>query len=181
MENIAINNLTMMNVKGYAIYLTTGRRDRTPGVTTSSRMRNIMISHVIADAVDKTSGIQIMGQPGHPIRGVRLDDIRLISNGGGTRADAARQPKELGAGYPEPDRLGVMPAYGVFARHVQDLELDNFHVSFRTNDERPAADFTDIQGLQLDNFQSQTASGVPAARFQDVRGKTIVNSPSLTH
>jgi hypothetical protein len=37
MENITINNLTMMDVPDYAIYITTGKRNRTPGVTTNSR------------------------------------------------------------------------------------------------------------------------------------------------
>ena len=37
MENITINNLTMMDVPDYAIYITTGKRNRTPGVTTTSR------------------------------------------------------------------------------------------------------------------------------------------------
>ncbi|HEX7571253.1 MAG TPA: glycoside hydrolase family 28 protein, partial [Verrucomicrobiae bacterium] len=73
LDNITINNLTMMDVRGYAIYITTGKRNRTPGVTTNSRMRNILISNVIADGVDKMSGIQIMGLPEQPIEGVRLD------------------------------------------------------------------------------------------------------------
>jgi len=29
-------------------------------------------------------------------------------------------PKEPGTGYPEASRIGVMPAYGLFARHVRD-------------------------------------------------------------
>lgn len=182
MENITINNLTMMDVPDYAIYITTGSRNRTPGVTTTSRMKNILISNVIADGVGKMSGIQVMGLPEQPIEGVRLENIRLTSNGGGTAEDAARTPKELGAGYPEPRRLGVMPAYGIFARHVKDLELANINVNFATNDLRPAAAFADVQGLEIDNFRPQLAPGVKAAEFaNDVSGITIRNSPALPH
>lgn len=180
MENITVNNLTMMNVQHYAIYLTTGKRNRTPGVTTRSRMRNILISNVIADGVDKMSGIQIMGLPEQLIEGVRLDNIRLTSKGGGTKADAAIQPRELGAGYPEPSGIGTLPAYGIFARHVRDLELANIHVNFLTNDFRPAAVFADVHGLEIDNFKPQVAVGVPPAVFADnVGGLTIRNSPKL--
>ena len=49
MENITINNLTMMDVIAYPIYITTGKRNRGPDVTTPSRIRNIFISNVIAD------------------------------------------------------------------------------------------------------------------------------------
>jgi len=180
LENFAINNLTMMDLRSYAIYLTTGKRNRTPNLTTHSRMRNILISNVIADGVDKMSGIQIMGLPEQPIEGVRLENIRLISRGGGTTNDAAIKPKELGTGYPEPGMMGTLPAYGIFARHVKNLELANIHLNFQTNDFRPAAMFANIDGLEIDNLKAQVAQGVRAAVFaEDVRGLTIRNSPAL--
>jgi hypothetical protein len=180
MENITIQNLSMMNVPDYAIYITTGKRNRTPGVTTASRARNILISNVIADGVGKMGGIQIMGLPGQPIEGVRIENVRLTSNGGGNEEDAARVPKELGTGYPEPGRLGTLPAYGVYARHVKGLELANISVNFLTNDLRSAASFVDIQGLEIDNFKPQLAPGVKAAVFaDDVKDVTIRNSPTV--
>jgi polygalacturonase len=180
LENIVVNNLTMMDVPDYAIYLTTGKRNRTPGVTTNSRMRNILISNVIADGVGKMSGIQIMGLPEQPIQGVRLENIRLTSNGGGTPQDADLHPKELGTGYPEPGKIGTLPAYGIFARHVKDLALANITVNFTTNDLRPGAAFADIDGLEIDNFKPQVAAGVKAAVFAaDVRGVAIRNSPAI--
>jgi len=179
MENITINNLTMMDVPDYAIYITTGKRNRTPGLTTSSRGRNILISNVIGDGVGRLGGIQIMGLPEQPVEGVRLENIRLTSNGGGTEKDAAANPKELGTGYPDPGRLGILPAYGVFARHVKDLELANITVDFTTNDFRPAMVCADVNGLEIDNFKGQTAAGVSPARFDGVTGLTIRNSPPL--
>ncbi|MDB6064825.1 MAG: exo-poly-alpha-D-galacturonosidase [Pedosphaera sp.] len=180
LENISINNLTMMDVHDYAIYVTTGKRNRTPHLTTTSRVRNILISNVIADGVGTMSGIQIMGLPEQPLEGIRLENIRLTSNGGGTKKDAAIVPKELGTGYPEPGGIGRLPAYGIFARHVRDLELANITVNFATNDLRPAAAFADIQGLEIDNFKPQVAGGVQAAVFADnVSGIIIRNSPAL--
>ena len=77
------------------------------------------------------SGIQVMGLPEQPIQGVRLENIRLKSQGGGTARDAAINPRELGAGHPEPNMIGVLPAYGIFARHVKGLELANLNLSFQ--------------------------------------------------
>jgi len=180
MENISINNLTMMDIADYPIYITTGERERGPDASAPSRMRNIFISNVIASGVDPASGIQITGTPGQPIEGVRLENIRLDFNGGGTAAQAKRVPPELGTGYPEPHRIGVMPAYGVFARHVRDLELANIKLSFASEDLRPAMVCSDVDGLEVDNFQAQVASGVPAATLSDnVRGITVRNSPVL--
>jgi polygalacturonase len=214
MDNITINNLTMMDVRDCAIYITTGKRNRTPGlrraeasaasseisggagvgsasqqsasatqagVTTNSRMRNILISNVIADGVDRLSGIQIMGLPEQPLEGIRLENIRLTSSGGGSARDAALHPAELGTGYPDPNRLGTMPAYGIFARHVRDLELANLHVDFRTDDLRPPIQCADVDGLDIDNFKAKLAAGVPSAVLaDDVRGIAIRNSPVLS-
>ncbi len=179
MENITLNNLSMMDVAGYPIYITTGRRNRGPNVTAPSRARNILISNVTATGIEPMSGIQITGLPGQPIEGVRLENIRLGFNGGGTQENAERVPPELGTGYPEPSRIGVMPAYGVFARHVRGLELANLTLSFEREDLRPAMVCVDVDGLEVDNFKAQLAPGVPAARFEDVKGITIRNSPVL--
>ena len=178
MENISINNITMMDVNSYPIYITTGKRNRGPDVTAPGRIRNIFISNVIATGVDRASGIQITGLAEQPVEGVRLENIRLVFNGGGTKQDADRVPPELGTAYPEP--RGVMPAYGLFARHVRDLELANVSVSFAQDDFRPAIECADVDGLEIDNFKAQLAPGVPAAVLADnVRGITIRNSPVL--
>jgi polygalacturonase len=179
MENITINNITMMDVVSYPIYITTGKRNRGPNVTSPGRVRNILISNVIATGVERMSGIQITGIPELPIEGVRLENIRLVFNGGGTRENAMRVPPEPGAGYPEPGRIGIMPAYGVFARHVRDLELANIRVSFEHDDLRPAMVCVDVDGLEIDNFKAQLAAGVPAARFDSVKRLTVRNSPVL--
>ncbi len=180
LENITVNNLSMTEVYDYAIYLTTGKRNRAPDMKTHSQMKNILIANVIADGVEKMSGIQICGLPEQPIEGVRLENIRLISHGGGTEKDAAREPKELGSGYPEPNGLGTLPAYGIFARHVKDLELANLHLSFQANDLRPAMKFSDVDGLEIDNVKTQVADGVKPAEFAgDVKNLVIRNSPVL--
>ena len=177
LENITIDNISMMNVATYPIYITTGKRNRTPNLTTNSRMKNILISNVVATGVDRQSGIQIAGLPEQPIEGLRLENIRLIYNGGGTTNDAVQVPAELGTGYPEP--RGVMPAYGLFARHVKDLELANINVSFEKDDFRPAIECMDVNGLEIDNFKAQLADGVVASKFDNVTGLVIRNSPVL--
>jgi polygalacturonase len=179
MENITINNLTMMDVAQYPIYITTGERQRGPAVATPSRLRNVLISNVIATGVDPMSGIQITGTAEQPIEGLRLENIRVYYQGGGTKAQAARALPELGRGYPEPGKLGVTPAYGLFVRHVRDLELANFRLGFDQPDLRPAMICADVDGLMIDNFKAQVADGVPVAGYEQVRDLVVRNSPAL--
>jgi len=170
----------MIDVIDYAIYITTGKRNRTPNLAGSNRARNILISNVIADGVSKMSGIQIMGLPEQPIEGVRIENVRLVSNGGGMSEDAAINPRGLAGGYPEPSKIGTLPAYGIYARHVRGLELANIRLAYQTYDARPAASFADIQGLELDNVRPQEPGAVPAAVIgTNVSGLDIRDSPAF--
>jgi Pectate lyase superfamily protein len=179
MENISISNISMMDVAEYPIYITLGRRNRGPEGTQVGTARNINISNIIGAGIEPMSGIQITGLPDHYVEGVRLDNIKLIFQGGGTKKDAQRIPPELDKDYPAPKRIGVMPAYGVFARHVRDLELANIRVGFEKEDLRPAMVCVDVDGLEIDNFKAQLADGVTAARFEDIKRLSIRNSPLL--
>ncbi len=98
MENITISNITMMDVAGYPIYVTTGKRNRGPAVKEPSRARNILISNVVASGIDAASGIQITGLPDHPVEGVRLENIRLQFKGGGTQRRASTRQRNWGRG-----------------------------------------------------------------------------------
>ena len=179
LENITVNNITMMDVAYYPIYITLGSRLRGPGLTQPGKVRNILISNVIATGIDPMSGIQITGVSGDPIEGVRLENIRLFFKGGGTKEDAGRSPREPGAGYPEPSLFGVMPAYGLFARHVRDLELANIRLGFEGNDLRPPVVCVDVDGLEIDNLKAKVAEGVTPARWENVSHLVIRNSPLL--
>jgi polygalacturonase len=179
LENVTINNLAMMDVARYPIYITLGRRNRGPAGTQVGKVRNILISNVIATGIEPMSGIQITGLPGYPIEGVRLENIRMLFDGGGARASARRVPPELDRGYPEPGKLGVMPSYGLFARHVRDLELGDIRFSFENEDLRPPLVCVDVDGLEIDDWKAQTASDVPAARFEQVKNLVVRNSPAL--
>ena len=91
-------------------------------------------------------------------------------------------PRNWAPAIPNPARLGTLPAYGIFARHVRDLELANIHLNFQHERSPSGRLFADIQGLEIDNFKPQVAAGVKAAVFaDDVSGLTIRNSPALDH
>jgi polygalacturonase len=143
LEDITVTNLSMVDVHNYAIYITTGTRNRGGDLKQPSTLRNISISNVIADHVDRASGIQIAGTKENPVQGIRLSNIKLMCNGGGTAQDT-REPAELGKGYPEPKGVS---AYGIFARHVSDLQLSDIDISLYTPDARAVAQFEDVSGL----------------------------------
>lgn len=72
-----------------------------------------------------------------------------------------------------------MPAFGVFVRHVRDLELADIRMSFEMAKQRPALIGTDNKGLQIDDFKAQVAENFPVARFEQAEGLVVRNSPAI--
>lgn len=179
-ENIEVSNLKMKNVRNYALYIVTGERNRTPNLTTVSTMKNVTISDIDAEGVDTMSGIQIFGMKDQPIENLALKNIRIQSKGGGTDADAGRNPKDLGTQYPDPSGKPKMPAYGIFARNVRGLSMENMDFSLEAPDQRPVAQFENIAGLKIAGLKGQVSEGVKFAKIgPDVSDVQITGSPDL--
>ena len=152
MENIVVSNLTMNHVHHYPIYITTGCRNRGPKENTAiSSAQDIQIMNVTADDCDSLSGIQITGMPGHPIKNVRLSNIQLRYRGG-MKQQPPRDYPELGTKYPEIAKfLGTCPAYGLFARHVDGLQLRDITIQLMAPDVRPCIITDDVKNLKMEN------------------------------
>ena len=143
MENIVVSNISMSHVHHYPIYITTGCRNRGPKERTEvSSARDIYINNVVADDCDSLAGIIITGMEDMPIRNVSLSNIRIQYRGGGKKV--TKPYREQGTNYPEPRWAGPTPAYGLFARHVDGLHLQNVEFELMRPDERPDIILEDI-------------------------------------
>ena len=89
------------------------------------------------------AGIIITGMEGEPIRNVSLSDIRIQYRGGGKKV--TKPYREQGTNYPEPRWAGPTPAYGLFARHVDGLQLRNVTFDLMRPDERPDIILEDVK------------------------------------
>ena len=90
----------------------------------------------------------------------------IIFPGGGTSADAARAIPELDRQYPTPFMFGVPPAYGLFARHVDDLTLNRVRFRLAAPDDRPVATCIDVAGADLSGLQGDPPCAPPSARSE---------------
>ena len=161
MENIVVDNITMNHVHHYPIYITTGCRNRGPKeVTEPSRGADIQISNVVANDCDSLCSIIVTGMPGEPLRNIALSNIRLQYRGGGKREHATKNYREQGTNYPEPKFAKETPAYGLYARHVDGLDVN--HVTFRLQrpDFRPAVVLDDVVNASLTDVKGPVEKGV---------------------
>jgi hypothetical protein len=180
-ENITVDNLSMDHVVEYPIFIRLGDRHRGSPTISEPVMKNIFISNVIATDVEKLAGIEILGLEDFPIEHVRLSNIRMTFNGHGREKDANRDVPELVDGYPEPSRFGVMPSFGLYARHVRDLQLSAVRLELTSRDRRPAMICEDVDGLQIDDTIAKMTRGVGPGWFYQVKNVVVRNSPQFAH
>ncbi|NDP19977.1 MAG: hypothetical protein GZ091_02685 [Paludibacter sp.] len=180
MENITITNLTMSDINGYPIYITLGERNRDPDTTAVPVGKNIIISNIVATMIDSLSGIHITGTPKYYLENIRISNVLFINNGRGAKELGDIDLPELGKGYPEVKRLkSATPSYGLYARHVKNLDISDVRVDYNIEDKRPAIACVDVDGLEIDNFKARVAVGTKAGIFQSVKNLAIYNSPVL--
>lgn len=178
MENIVVSNISMSHVHHYPIYITTGCRNRGPKECKDvSSARDIQISNVTIDDADSLSGIQITGMKAYPLKNIRLSNIQIRYRGGGNLSDGQKKLKELEQDYPEPRFLGRCPSYGLFARHVEGLDLS--HITFLTDkpDYRPAIILDDVKDANVDNVTAPEIKDVPIKRYNGVTNLKVTDSP----
>ena len=179
MENVTVSDLVMRRIVSAPIFIRLGARLRGPDNPPMGVARRIKISNVVATEVSPQTGILISGIPGYRIEDVALSHILIEYAGGGTAEQAAREVPEEEKAYPEPGRFGIIPSWGMFARHVQGLSLDHVELRPAKEDLRPAIILDDVAGADFDHVKAQPAAGTPTVVLKNVDGFVAHNCPGL--
>ena len=178
LEDITVTNVTMREIFNAPIFIRLGGRVRGPEGTKVGTARRIKIANLIAHDVTSRSAILIAGLSDAAVEDVWLSNIFIDYKGGGTKAESERIVPEDEDGYPEPSHFGVLPAWGLYARHVVNLNVD--HVEFRHDKEefRPAAVLDDVTDASFDRVKfPRTAGGTIV--LKNVRRLTVHQSSGL--
>ncbi len=179
LEDVTVSNLVMRHITSAPIFIRLGARLRGPGQLKVGTVRNISISNIEATDVTGFQGILIAGIPGHRIGHLSLSHIAIEFQGGGTKEQAERVVPEEEKAYPEPGRFGILPAWGLFARHVQDLSIDHVTLWTAKPDLRPSMILDDVGGVELDHVNAKPAAGVPTIVLKNVNGISVGSCPGV--
>ncbi|HEV2232361.1 MAG TPA: glycoside hydrolase family 28 protein [Terriglobia bacterium] len=179
LEDITISNITMRDITDMPVFMRLGSRMRGPQGVPVGQLRRVNVSNLVVSNTDARYASVISGIPGHDIEDVRLSNITILHPGGGSKEDAAIEPPEKEAGYPEPNMFGRLPAYGFFIRHVKGLEMSNINVSYMKEDLRPAFVLNDVKGADFLHVKAQHAPDVPVFALKDVSDFNIYSSRPL--
>ena len=96
------------------------------------------------------------------IRNVVFTDVHFLAKGGNPATDGDNQPQELGVGQYNASNLGVLPAYGMYGRHVKGLTLNNVTFNYEKRDSTYPILLDDVIGAKLTNVKLVKAPDAPA-------------------
>jgi polygalacturonase len=176
MEDVTINNITMKNPVTGPLFIRLGRRMRGPKDTPIGTAKRITISNVTVSGGPVRQGSIITGIPGHRIESLKISNMIVLNEGGGTAEMAAIQVPEQEDVYPDPGRFGTIPAQGFFIRHVKDVEFNGIQVLAEKPDVRPVMMLDDVEGASFAHIKSNITGGAPAFSLHDVTDFEIRSS-----
>jgi len=172
LEDVTISNLTMRQIFTAPVFLRLGARMRGPAGTPVGTLRRVQISHVVAEGVQGGQGILIVGLEGHPVEDVALDDILIEFAGGGTTAQAGRQVPEMDHEYPEAGSFGATPAWGLYARHANNLSIHHVELRLMAADARASVYLEDVSGAAFEHVRAAPSPGISTFLLRNVGGFT---------
>jgi len=150
MEDVLIENVSFESVTT-PITIRLGNQARkhdpsapTPGV---GFVKNIRLKNITATASSNITST-ITGIPGYRAENIWLENVQLTVPGGMDSLPSTFVVPENVSGKPEHDILGdTLPAYGIFVRHINGIQLCNVTVTAQQPDLRPRYIFDDVLNM----------------------------------
>jgi polygalacturonase len=182
LEDVTITNITMRDVRSAPIFMRLGSRMRGPAGVPVGALRRILISNLVCSNASSKIASIISGVPDHPIEDVKLENILIEHQGGGTPEDAKLPLAEKESAYPEPTMFGPTPSHGFFIRHVAGLEMSGIKILAAAPDPRPAFYLDDVRSADFFRIKaapSSAAAAAPAApifSLHNVRDLSVARS-----
>ena len=174
LEDVTITNITMRDVTNSPIFLRLGARIRGPEGTPIGALRRVIISNVNAYNADSHFATLISGLPDHDIEDVKLNNIRIDYRPIDSPTTKIQTiVPEYEKGYPEPQKFGVLPAYGFFIRHVKNIELNNIEINYMGKETRTAIVLDDVKGADLFRVKAKKAPDASVFTFNKVENIVI--------
>jgi len=210
LENLSFSNIVMRNVTGpISVGFGPRRRresDPTPAPDATPRppsfVRNLSFHNIRATLVpepllheelkferhriydgEQNSALTLNAYGDAYIENVTLSDIHITSPGGGTAELAAKKDiPETAAEYFQvwgKQPFGN-PAYGMFARNVRGLRMQNVTLDYEKDDVRPALIFDNVSDASVANLNVEgSASQAAALRIRNSKD-VYIDAPRLT-
>jgi polygalacturonase len=161
-EDIAISNITMRDVVSAPLFWRLGARLRGPKESTKvGTLQRIVVNNLVSYNTGSHISSILSGIPDSPIRDIKISNVYIQHQGGGSADDAKIVMPEDADKYPDPGMFGPQtPSQGFFLRHVTNLEMSHVEIQPATPDQRPSFYLEEVNRA---DFIAVTAPTAPPA------------------
>ncbi len=180
LEDVTFTGITLRDCTNSPIFLRLGSRLRGPAPETKTgTLKRILFDNIVSYNSASPLPSIISGVPGYPIEDIKLSNLYLHYQGGGTPEMAALHPEEREAKYPDNAMFGALPAYGFFVRHVKNIEFNNVEITCGGKEPRPAFWMNEVQSVDFFRLKAQRDGEGPVFHLQDVKDMRVMASRGL--
>ena len=161
-EDIAISNITMRDVVSAPLFWRLGARLRGPKESTKvGTLQRIVVNNLVSYNTHPHISSILSGIPDFPIRDIKISNVYIQHQGGGSADDAKIVMPENADKYPDPGMFGpTTPSQGFFLRHVTNLEMSHIEIQPATPDQRQSFYLEEVNRA---DFIAVTAPTTPPA------------------
>ena len=154
-DGVVVSGIQMERART-PIFIRLGNRKRTRDYQQHG-IQNVNIQNV--QATEALLASSITGLPDMEVREVTLSHIR-VDNVLPSRPEwVGRAVPEKETAYPEARMFGMLPASGLYVRHVRDLRLNDLVFSNTAHESRPTVIFDDVIGADVTGLKSTPVRG----------------------
>jgi polygalacturonase len=172
LEDVSVSGITMRDPVNHPLFVHHGARMRAPRGTPVGRIRRVRFDDIGVSGANPRFPCGVEGFADGPVEDVTLTNVHISSAGGGTQADAAREPEYRRETSLEVTYLGTLPAYGFYARHAKRLILKDVHFATERPDARPAIALRQVDQAVVEGLSAPSPRAA-AVHAKDSTGVSV--------
>ncbi|MFZ6009906.1 MAG: endopygalactorunase [Bacteroidota bacterium] len=175
-ENIILNHIDVTEVYSGSSY--SGNRWKVYDGS-QKRASPIIAGYKLPDTREVEGGLDFIlpnGKHTGYIQNIEFKDVHVVVKGGNPVADTAQAPPELGVGQYNVSNLKIQPAYGIWARHVSGLLVEDCTFNYEKRDSRYAIFLDDVRGAKFNSVKFVRAQdNAHVIKLKKATGITLEN------
>jgi polygalacturonase len=176
LEDITLSNITMREATCAPLYLRLNARMRGPRDAKVGTLRRILINNLVSYNSSSQQPAILAGIPTAMMEDIQLSNIYLHQIGGAGKAMADLIPDQKLDDYPDPTRMGDIPAHGLFLRNIKGIDISHVELALATPDARPAVWAQNIHGLDIFRLKAPASTGPANYVLREVTDFTLSGS-----
>jgi polygalacturonase len=175
-ENIILNGIDVSEVYGGSSY---GGKERWKAFDGSQKKATAIIAGYALPDASVVEGGKLFSLPNGNtgyIKNISFTDVRFLYKGRNNITDTSASPPELGVGQYNASNLKLQPSWGLWARHVKGITVNNCSFNYEQPDKRYPIYLDDVKGATFSDIKMVKAKEITAIGMKNSSGVVLKNN-----